>query len=304
MKPVRQAVRDDAPRTVSTTALTEQKGNKNVNTPKTRVSRERVEVAGTSLSYLTSGDDQAPPLLLLHGTFWSRVWLPVLPELGTARRCIALDLPGFGRSGGELDINHASVPALAETVLAAADALGLDSFDLAGHDIGGGIAQHVAATSGRVDKLVLMNSVMFDSWPVPAVARFRDPAVRAATTTQELLDARAGSTQWAVKRTLNGEELADYLSPWTSPERHRSWMAMAAAADARYTMDLVPALQEAHIPTRLVWGSDDDFQRVSIALRYVAEIPASDLIEVSGKHIPTEDSPDTVAQAILDHLSV
>ncbi|BAS11169.1 dihydrolipoyllysine-residue acetyltransferase component of acetoin cleaving system [Arthrobacter sp. Hiyo4] len=155
-----------------------------MNTPLSPVRRDQVEVAGTPLSYLASGDEHAPPLVLLHGTFWSRVWLPVLPALGTARRCIALDLPGFGLSGGELDISDATVPALAGTVLAAAEALGLDSFDLAGHDIGGRIAQHIAATSGRVNRLVLMNSVMFDSWPVPAVERFRDPEVRAATTTR------------------------------------------------------------------------------------------------------------------------
>lgn len=266
------------------------------------VRREHVEVAGTSLSYLSSGADQAPPLLLLHGTFWSRVWLPVLPALGTVRRCIALDLPGFGRSDGELDPGTATVPALAGTVLAAADALGLDSFDLGGHDIGGGIAQHLAATSGRVNKLVLMNSVMFDSWPVPAVERFRDPQVRAATTAAELLEARAVSTQRAVKRTLSEEELADYLSPWTEPARHSSWMAMAAAADPHYTLDLVPLLQETHIPTRLVWGTEDDFQKVSFAHRYVTEITGSDLVEVNGKHIPTEDAPDAVAHAILEHL--
>lgn len=271
-------------------------------TPLSPVTREQVEVAGTSLSYLTSGDDRAAPLLLLHGTFWSRVWLPVLPALGTSRRCIALDLPGFGRSGGELDISHAAIPSLAETVLAAADALRLDSFDLAGHDIGGGIAQYIAATTGRVNRLVLMNSVMFDSWPVPAVERFRDPEVRAATTARELLDARAESTRRSVKRPLNDEELSDYLSPWNEPARHRSWMAMAAAADPRYTLDLVPLLQEAQLPTRLVWGSDDDFQKVSFARRYVREITGSDLIEVSGKHIPTEDSPAPVAQAILEHL--
>jgi pimeloyl-ACP methyl ester carboxylesterase len=274
-----------------------------MNTPLTPVQREHVEVAGTSLSYLSCGDDHASPLVLLHGTFWSRVLLPVLPALGTVRRCIALDLPGFGRSEGELDTGHATVPALAETVLAAADALGLDSFDLAGHDIGGGIAQHLTATSGRVNKLVLMNSVMFDSWPVPAVERFREPQVRAATTAPELLEVRAVSTQRAIKRTLSEEELADYLSPWSEPARHRSWMAMAAAADPRYTLDLVPLLQEAHIPTRLVWGSGDDFQKVSFAHRYVGEIPGSDLVEVDGKHIPTEDSPAAVAQAIREHLS-
>jgi pimeloyl-ACP methyl ester carboxylesterase len=267
------------------------------------LSREQIVVDGTPLSVLTAGDPRARPLLLLHGTFWSRVWQPVLPALGEAARCLALDLPGFGASGGELDVEDATVPALAGTVLAAADALGLEEFDLAGHDIGGGIAQHVAATSGRVRKLVLMNSVMFDSWPVPAVERFRDPQVRAATTVKELLTARATSTRGSVARELTEEELADYLTPWQDPARVRSWTALAAAADPRYTMELVPALQEAALPTRLVWGRDDDFQKIGFARRYVEQIPGSDLVEVAGKHIPPEDSPAAVAAAITTHLA-
>ncbi|MFD1211069.1 alpha/beta fold hydrolase [Arthrobacter sp. GCM10027362] len=265
--------------------------------------REEITVGGTGLSVLTCGDPGAAPLLLLHGTFWSRVWQPVLPQLASRLHCMALDFPGFGRSGGELDEAEATIPALARTALQAADALGLDAFALAGHDIGGGVAQHVAAYSGRVSRLVLMNSVMFDSWPVPAVERFRDPAVRAATTGEQLLEARARSTRGAVARELSEAELDDYLSPWHSPARVRSWTAMAAAADSSYTLDLVPALQAAAVPTRLVWGRGDEFQKIGYARRYVEEIPGSDLVEVAGKHIPTEDSPADVADAILQHLA-
>ncbi|MEV4987836.1 alpha/beta fold hydrolase [Pseudarthrobacter sp. LMD1-1-1.1] len=267
------------------------------------VERRTVEVDGVPLSYLAAGDDAAPPLILLHGTFWSRVWQPVLPALGERSRCYALDFPGFGRSGGELTVEQATVPALAQTVLHAADALGVGQFDVAAHDIGGGVAQQLAATSGRVRKMVLMNAVMFDSWPVPAVERFRDPAVRRNTSGEDLLAARRKSTQACASRTFSDEELADYLSPWQSPARARSWMAMAAAADSRYTLELVPALKEAAIPTRLVWGRDDDFQKIAFARRYMDEIPNADLVQVEGKHIPTEDSPDAIATAILDHLA-
>jgi pimeloyl-ACP methyl ester carboxylesterase len=267
------------------------------------VTRRTITVDGADLSYLTSGDEDAAPLVLVHGTFWSRVWAPILPELGDTARCIALDLPGFGRSGGELTVEQATVPALARTVLAAADALGLETFDVAGHDIGGGIAQHLAATTGRIHRMVLMNAVMFDSWPVPAVERFRDPQVRAATTVEDLLAARTTSTRGSVHRTLGDTELADYLSPWYEPARARSWMAMAAAADPTYTLALVPALRQAAIPTRLVWGRDDDFQKIDYARRYVTEIPNADLVEVHGKHIPTEDCPREVARAIREHLT-
>lgn len=266
------------------------------------VRREQVKVNGTTLSYLTSGNPEAGTLLLLHGTFWSRVWQPILPSLGQYVHCVALDLPGFGRSDGELDISEAGVPALAQTVLDAADELGVDRFDVAGHDIGGGIAQHLAARSGRVERMVLMNSVMFDSWPVPAVERFRDPAVREAVTAEQLHDGRRESTRRAISRELTEAELTDYLSPWQTASRSRSWMAMAAAADNVHTLELVPALKKAAVPTRLVWGRDDEFQKIDYARRYVNEIPASDLVEVAGKHIPTEDSPTEVAAAMIDHL--
>lgn len=267
------------------------------------VRRDQIHSDDTVLSYLSAGNPTAPPLLLLHGTFWSRVWQPVLPALGEVRRCIALDLPGFGASGGELDIEQATVPALARTVLRAADALGLEEFDLAGHDIGGGIAQHIAVTSGRVRRLVLMNSVMFDSWPVPAVERFRDPEVRESTTVEGMLEARTTSTRGSVLRQLSDEELEDYLSPWHDMARVRSWTALAAAADPRYTLDLIPALQDAALPTRLVWGRDDGFQKITFAHRYVEEIPGADLVDLAGKHIPTEDSPREIADAITEHLT-
>jgi pimeloyl-ACP methyl ester carboxylesterase len=109
--------------------------------------------------------------------------------------------------------------------------------------------------------------------------------------------------QLTVDRTLSAEEIDDYVSPWQSPARARSWMAMAAAADSRYTLDLLPALKAAAVPTRLIWGKDDDFQKISFARRYINEVPSSDLVEVAGKHIPMEDSPNEIASAMLSHLA-
>ncbi|WP_205834921.1 hypothetical protein [Crystallibacter degradans] len=73
------------------------------------------------------------------------------------------------------------------------------------------------------------------------------------------------ATLRAVARELAHDELADYLSPWQSPAGDRSWIAMAAAADSKYTLGLLPALKASIVPTRLVWGRDDEFQTVSYA---------------------------------------
>lgn len=83
-------------------------------TTETTALRTAVQVDGEPASYLTAGRQDAPPGLMLHGTYWSRVWLPVLDHLADAGlRPIAVDLPGLGRSGGRLTPETATVPALA-----------------------------------------------------------------------------------------------------------------------------------------------------------------------------------------------
>ena len=98
---------------------------------------------------------QQPPLLLLHG--WggsSRYWRPTLAEFGVDRWVIAPDLPGFGASPPLR--SAATADRLAESVVAFADALGLEQFDLNGHSFCAMVAVYVAARyPERVRRLVL-----------------------------------------------------------------------------------------------------------------------------------------------------
>lgn len=43
------------------------------------VQRRAVVVDGHAVSYLHAGSGK--PMLLLHGTFWSRLWEPILPAV-------------------------------------------------------------------------------------------------------------------------------------------------------------------------------------------------------------------------------
>lgn len=271
------------------------------------IQRKSVDVDGVAASYLTAATPSlsasAPVVLLLHGTYWSRVWQPVLEDLAAAGlRPIAMDLPGLGRSAGELDVEHASVPALAAWVVRFAQALGISGpVYLAGHDIGGGIAQHLLVDGKlEVSRLALVNGVMLDSWPAPAVARFRDPAVAAATTPADILAARRTSVIAALARPASEEEITGYLEPWTDPRVARSWLSLARAADARYTLDIVPALRATAVPKLLVWGEDDAFQRIEFAERFVKDIPHTTLVRIAAAgHIPMENNPQAVAHALI-----
>src|ERR1700745_462764 len=111
--------------------------------------RETVDVGGVPISYLTAGEGSSL-VLLLHGTYWSRVWQPGLAGVAAAGlRPVAVDFPGFGRSGGELTISEASVPRLSAWLLRFLEALGhRGPVMVAGHDIGGGGAQPLLLAKG------------------------------------------------------------------------------------------------------------------------------------------------------------
>jgi pimeloyl-ACP methyl ester carboxylesterase len=266
-----------------------------------RVRRLTTDVDGLPVSYLTAGQD-GPIMLLLHGTYWSRVWLPVLDRLAAAGlRPVAVDLPGLGRSAGELTPDTATVPALAAWTGRFLSALGGGGpLGVAGHDIGGAIAQHLLVNGEvEVERLALVNSVTYDSWPVPAVARFRDPEVVAAVTTEELLAARRAAVTAALARPATAEEIEEYVDPWTDPRVGRSWMTLAGAAHSRYTRDLLPALRVSTTPKLLVWGQDDQFQGIEYAERFAAEMPATTLVRIpEAGHIPMENDPEAVGDAL------
>ncbi len=263
--------------------------------------RATVNVDGVPISYLSAGEG-GPLVLLLHGTYWSRVWQPVLDGIAAAGlRAVAVDFPGFGRSGGELTLEMASVPALAtwlERFLAAL-----------GHKGAAMIAGHVAQQmmlDGKIEvpRLAVVNGIMYDSWPVPGVARFRDPATAAATTRDDVLAARRVSVVKALGRPASEAEIAEYLDPWTDPRVARSWLALAGAANNRYTMEMLPALLRSKTPKLLVWGEDDGFQMVDYAERYAREIPETRLVRIkSAGHIPMENDPKAVAGALAEFFA-
>jgi pimeloyl-ACP methyl ester carboxylesterase len=80
-------------------------------------------------------------------------------------------------------------------------------------------------------------------------------------------------------------------------------MAMAAAADSKYTLEVLDDLTSGDVPILLVWGEDDEFQPVRHAARFAADAHVSAFERIrAARHIPTVDAPDAVAQAIVDFL--
>ncbi|MCS7019771.1 MAG: alpha/beta hydrolase [Cytophagales bacterium] len=95
------------------------------------------EIAVTDLG---SGD---MPLIWLHGLGSNiKAWQHMLPDFFPHRRCIAIDLPGFGKS--VKSIFPCTMTFFAETVCQLLNQLAIHNYVLVGHSMGGQIAMHIA----------------------------------------------------------------------------------------------------------------------------------------------------------------
>ncbi len=103
------------------------------------------DVAGSSLHYLDYGDPGPDGLVfvLVHGLGgrWQH-WTENIPELAEHGRVIAVDLPGFGRSGPP----HGgySIDAFVDTIAALAKQLNLPKAVFVGHSLGGPLTVRLA----------------------------------------------------------------------------------------------------------------------------------------------------------------
>jgi pimeloyl-ACP methyl ester carboxylesterase len=102
------------------------------------------------------------PLVVLHGLFdCSLGWRHV--AAATDRPCLAFDLPGLGRSGMPAKNRLADY---AQDILAALEILGVDSFSLVGHSLGGAVAAELSEHAReRALNLTLLAPVGFGAVP-------------------------------------------------------------------------------------------------------------------------------------------
>ena len=118
---------------------------------------QKIEVNGHKLRYLKRGEG-GEPMVLIHG-FGGDLnnWLFNHEALAADREVYALDLPGHGES--TKDVGEGTLDALADTVAAFMDAVGVDAAHLVGHSMGGAVSLTVAARHPqRVRSLSLIGS--------------------------------------------------------------------------------------------------------------------------------------------------
>jgi haloalkane dehalogenase len=117
---------------------------------------------GLRLAHLDVGD--GPPVVFIHGEpTWSYLWRKVIPPVRDAGfRCLAPDLPGFGRSDKPIDIGWYSYDRHTSSVASLLDELDVRGATVVVHDWGGPIGLRLAAERpDRIERVVILDTGLF-----------------------------------------------------------------------------------------------------------------------------------------------
>lgn len=246
------------------------------------------------LSITRSGGGTATPIILLHGFASDATsWAPLEAHLGDSP-IIRLDLLCHGRSPKR---RIAGFTALLSEVRKAFDRLNLEKAHLIGHSLGGALALALADTRERsIQSLTLIAPAGLG----PDINGKTLDGINRATRPESL-------GPWL--KTLVAEDalITEGYARAAMSARHDPVLraAQQALSDALFpdgvqAFDLRPALHRLAVPTRIIWGKQDEIIPWHHALRAPGRV-ALHLFESLG-HLPQIEGPEDVGKVIRTYL--
>ena len=257
------------------------------------------DLAGERLHVVERGAGR--PVILVHGFAGNTFsWRFLLESPPPGYRFIAVDLPGWGFSdrGRALDYSH---EAHARRLAALMDQLGLERATVAGHSMGGGIAQRLAVSfPERVERLVLVGSV--DSsvkMRRPGKAPGMERALRLAQRSAPLMfwAGRRGLKECVYDTSLVDDAMVrGYIEPLLLPGTVEATFAMAQATGDESLADL----GRIQCPVLVVGGDTDRVVPRAVAERLHEALPGSSLrIFQRCGHLVPEELPGRFAEELV-----
>ncbi len=158
--------------------------------------RQETALTGLPLFFRLSGPAGRPVILFLHGFLGSgEEWEEIISHLSGSFRCLAVDLPGHGRSAS-LDRRRSwSMENTAKAVIALLQRLGIEKCFSAGYSMGG--------------RLALFLTLTYPQYFAKAILESASPGLKTAPERRERI---ARDEQLA--RRLETEDFREFLHGW------------------------------------------------------------------------------------------
>jgi haloalkane dehalogenase len=265
------------------------------------------ELDGLRLAHIDEGD--GPPVVFFHGEpTWSFLWRKVIPPvLDAGYRCIAPDLPGFGRSDKPMDLGWYSYDRHTASVAPLLEQLDLRDATVVVHDWGGPIGLRLAAEHpDRIARIVVLDTGLFtgrqkmtDAWNA-----FRDFVERTEDLPVGFL------VRGACKRDPGDEVIAAYDAPFPSASAKagaRAFPLMLPTSPempgAQAGQRVLEAMRTDTRPTLILWADSDPVIPLETGQRFAAALGTDvDHVIADASHFLQEDAGAEIGTLITQWL--
>lgn len=273
-----------------------------------RAHLHQIEMDGRRVNYVDIGEGDRPPAIFIHGLAgcWQN-WLENMPRLAQERRCLALDLPGFGES--EMPREKISISGYATLVTEFARRLGVDEpVDVIGNSMGGFIAAELGINHSHFARRIVLCSpagisiTNLKRRPVLTAARISAAVTNITLARREAMAKRPGLRHLALAYVFRHPTLisADLAYQMMSGAGRPGFVD---ALDALTDYDFRDRLGDVEVPVLLVWGREDNLVPVADADEFERLIPnASKVILEDTGHVAMLERPETFNDLVVDFL--
>lgn len=261
-----------------------------------------IQLGDHFISYVDQGEGQ--PVVLLHGIpTWGYLWRDIWPTLSTQHRTLVPDLLGFGFSDRR-DCFDRSIARQAEMIDGWMEQLGIERAAVVAHDIGGGVALRLATLfPHRVERLCVLNTVCYDSWPIEAMLQFGHPSANQKLSASTAVTLLRQALKQGLARAPSDDAFEGLLAPCRTEVGKLSMIRNAAALNTNLTTEITHLLPRIDVPTLILWGEDDAFQLVKYGERLAEDIPDARIIRIANaRHFVMFDQPDEVNEHLQSFL--
>lgn len=268
-----------------------------------------IKINGIKFHTVLAGEEGAEPILLLHGfpDFWYG-WHKIMNGLSDTYRLITPDLKGYNLSDKPLEVDAYRLENLVEDIKLLSQQLGLDSFNLAGHDWGGMIAWAFAEKyPNLVKKLIIINAPHYKVFSQKI--KKNKSQRRASGYISQLIKPNSDKLlrrqdfqmlRFAVfqnsrnEDAFSEEDKSRYIEAWSQPD------ALKASTNYyRANRSYDEWTGQINVPTLVIFGMKDTFIKPLVLDNLSDYVPDLQIVKSeSSSHWVMHDDPERVISSI------
>lgn len=263
---------------------------------------------GLRLAHVDTGERDRPAVLFVHGEpTWSYLWRKVIgPVHDAGYRCIAPDLPGFGRSDKPDDLGWYTYDRHTDALASLVEELELRDATIVVHDWGGPIGLRVYTE--RPD--AFGRAVILDTGLFTGHQKMTDAWMAFRNFVEATEDLPIGMLVRGGCHVDPGDAvIANYDAPFAGQSKAGARAFPLAipmtpdVPDAVTGQRVLDALREDDRPTLLLWGEEDPIIPPKTGRRFAEAIGADEPEIIAGAgHFLQEDAGEEIGRRIAAWL--